>query len=200
MVISEITYASICYRNVGANQGESGRRNRGFKTGISRPPFRKVAEKDGAPHHPAICFTASRNPDVALEVVFQAKLHSAGAMRVHRMQERAAHKATRVASGIIRATVAGNGVAAGVAFVRIVNAELGVVENVERFRTKLKIAALGDFEMLQQSHIEVQTVGIVQEIASGVSKGKTHGSTERRRIAQDRADTLWLFPPNGAAL
>ena len=107
-------------------------------------------------------------PKPDLEVVFQAELHGAGAMGVHGMQEGTALKATGIAGGIVRAPVAGNGVAAGVALVRIVNAELGVVENVERFGAKLEIAALGDFEVLQESDIKVQTTGIVHEIAAGV--------------------------------
>jgi hypothetical protein len=125
-----------------------------------------------------------------LEVVLQAELHGAGTMRVHGMQEGAALQATGVARRIIGATVAGDGVAAGIALVRIVDAELGMVEDVECFRTKFEIAALGDFEMLQESNIKVQTVGIVHEIAASVSESQTDGSAECGWIAEDRADTL----------
>ena len=127
---------------------------------------------------------------VSLEVVLQTKLHGAGTMRVHWVQKGIPDKTTGVAGGVIRATVAGNRVAAGVALVGIVDAELGMVENVERFYAKFEVAAFGDFEMFQQSNVKVQPARVVQEIASGISESKTLWSAECRRIPQDRANTL----------
>jgi len=121
-------------------------------------PLRKERGEGWATHHLGICLTALSKstsprtcgrPKPGLEVVFQAELHGAGAMRIHGMQEGTALEATGVTGRIVRATVAGNGVAACVALVGIVYAELGVVENVEGFGAKLEIAALGDFEVLQ---------------------------------------------------
>src|SRR5580658_1371553 len=114
-------------------------------------------------------------------------------MRIDGMQEGAALEATGVAGGIIQSAVAGDGVAARIALVRIVNAELGVIENVEGFRAKLEVAALGDFEVLQESNIKVQTVGIAHEIAACVSESQAHGSAECSGIAQDGADTLRII-------
>jgi len=111
-------------------------------------------------------------------------------MGIHGMQEGVAGKATRIAGRVVRASVAGYRVTAGVAFVRIVDAELGVIENVERFHAELEIAAFRDFEVLQEGNIEVQTTRVVHKIASGISKSKTFGSGECCRIAQDGAKTL----------
>ena len=117
-----------------------------------------------------------------LEVVFQTELHGARTMRVNRMQEGIASETTWVTSGIVRTAVARDRVAAGVALVGIVDAELSVVENIERFGAKLKIAAFCDFEMLQESDVKVQSARVIHEVASGISERKTYRCTECCRI------------------
>jgi len=91
-------------------------------------------------------------------------------MRVHGVQKRIPRETTRVPRGVIRPTVATDGIASRVPQVGIVDAELGVVEDVKRFHAKLEIAAFRDFEMLQQSDIKVQPAWVVHEIASGISE------------------------------
>ncbi len=58
------------------------------------------------------------------------------------MQEGIAGETTRVASRVVRAGVASYGVASCIAFVGIVDPELGVVENVERFHAELQVAGI----------------------------------------------------------
>jgi hypothetical protein len=121
-------------------------------------------------------------------------------MRVHWVQEGIPDKTTGVARGVVRGTVARNRIAASVSFVGIVNAELSVVENVERFYAEFKITAFRNFEMLQQSNVKVQPARVVHEIASGISESKTLWSSECSGIPQDRADTLVVISTERCSL
>jgi hypothetical protein len=117
-----------------------------------------------------------------LEIVFHAELHGTRAMRIHGVQEGIPGEATRVSRGVVQRAVARDRVAAGVALVGIVDAELSVVENIEGLGAKLKIAAFRDFEMFQESDVKVQPARVVHKVASGISKRKTYRGTECCRI------------------
>ena len=58
--------------------------------------------------------------------------------------------------GIVRSTVATDGIAASVAKVGIIDAELGVIEDVEGFGPELDFAAFVNHKMFEHRHIEVQ--------------------------------------------
>src|ERR1700691_2296133 len=111
---------------------------------------------------PALSYSSTFTIQVgnnALEAVFQCQLHGARAMRVYGMQKGASSEAIRTprkvsAGGIVRSSVATYSVAAGVAQIRVVNAELSMIEDVERLRAKFEFA-FANGKMLQQRHIEV---------------------------------------------
>jgi len=80
-------------------------------------------------------------------------------MRIYRMQKsiagytigtgrNAVNDGSLKTSSIVGASIAANRVAARVAKIRIVNAELGMIKNVERFRTEFEDTAFGYLEML----------------------------------------------------
>ena len=75
-------------------------------------------------------------------------------MRVHRMQEGVAHKATRGSGGVEfgLGAVAVNDIVAGIARIRRVgDTELGVVENVVSFGAKLDIKKISEWlKVLEQ--------------------------------------------------
>ena len=93
------------------------------------------------------------------------------------------------------AAVAVHRVVGLVSAVGIVDDELRVVENVERFGAKFEIAAFGDLEVFQQGNIEVQPAWVVEEVASGIAEGESCGSGKGGRVEQSRANALrsWCF-------
>jgi len=123
-------------------------------------------------------------------------------MRVDRMQERTAGRAIdqlrlgtgapryqRVASdrsvgGSIPAAVTIDGIVGRIPNVRIEDSELGVIENVEAFEPEFDVTALGHLEVLQQRHIKIDAVRIIQVVAAGVSESKPLRSREGRRIVE----------------
>ena len=116
-------------------------------------------------------------------------------MGIERVQERgpgdAIGSATLKSGGIIRAGIATDNVVSCAAWIiRIVDSKLSVIENVKSLSTKLKLAGFADFEMLQQSHVEVHAAWIIQEVAASVAEGEPAGSHKWRWIANERAKAL----------
>src|SRR5579863_4781120 len=120
----------------------------------------------------------------ASESPLQAKLYGAGPVGIKRVQERSARHAIRTAvrlkaGGIYGTGVTTDDVVSGASrIIGIVDSELGVVENIEKFRAQLDLARLGDLEVLQQRHVEVQAAGIIQEVAAGIAKSQSPRSYE----------------------
>src|ERR1700729_2748433 len=116
-------------------------------------------------------------------------------MGVDRVQERrsgdAIGSAALIASRIRWPGIATYDIVAGAAgVIGIVNPELRVIENVEGLRTKLKLARLGDPEMLRESHIEIYLMGVVQEITASIAEGQPSGCHKLRRVSQKRTKAL----------
>jgi hypothetical protein len=107
-------------------------------------------------------------PSITLKAEFQSKLKNSRIMGVHGVQEGTPRQAILSASSRSRiigrgAAVAGDDVVAGIPGMRqIVDPELGVVENVERFGAEFEFPFAGYFKMLQQGNIEIRTSGIVE--------------------------------------
>ena len=125
----------------------------------------------------------ARLRNCSLEVILKAELNGARPVRIDGVQEGVAGEAihaarSECAGGIVRAAVTADRVAAGVAEVRIVDTELGVIEDVEGLRPKLQCAVFVNHEKLQQGHIEVQAAGIIQKIPAGIPESKPAGSDE----------------------
>ena len=102
--------------------------------------------------------------------------------RARSKQSKALATTTGIPCRIVRSPVAGNFGGIGFCAIRIVRSgsriptqvgEFRVVEDVEGFGTKFKIFALRDREMLNQSHVEVFTPRIVENVSSGVAECKT---------------------------
>src|SRR5215469_910812 len=104
------------------------------------------------------------------------------------MQERVPRQTARVAGAIIRSRVATYGVAARVPQVRVVNAELRVIEDVKRFGTELQASTFRGLEMLSQGHVEVGAARIIQEVTACIAEGESARGNEGSRIAQDWAE------------
>ena len=128
-----------------------------------------------------------RRSVAALEAIFHGQLQGARTVRIHRMQERVARQAIRPsgevgARGIIRPTIAIDGVASGVTQVRVIKAELRVVEDIERFRAKLHLATLAYPEVLEQGHVKIQAARIIQEIPSSIAEREPARRNEFIRV------------------
>ena len=104
-------------------------------------------------------------------------------MRIHRMQEGIAGDAIRSANdaingwtlesgSVIRSAVATDGIIACVAEIGVVDPKLCVIEKIECFCAEFKVASLSDSKTLQQAHIEVRPVRIVQRVPASISEGQ----------------------------
>lgn len=93
-------------------------------------------------------------------------------MCVYGVQKRIARHAVRTARGavrgeplkacaVVRSTVAANAITARVTYVRVVNPKLGMIEDVERLRTKFKHATFPYDEMLEHAHVEIDSMRVV---------------------------------------
>lgn len=101
--------------------------------------------------------------------------------------------AALVSSGIRRPGIAADHVIARAAgIIRVVNPELRVVENVERFRTKFHLTSLGDPEMLGQRHIEIYLAWVVQKISASVAESQPAGSHKLRGVPEKRTKALQI--------
>ena len=122
-------------------------------------------------------FVPSFHDVQVLETHLQAKLQSARPMRVERVQERCPRDAICASlglkpSGIHRTRIAADDVVPTAArVIGIVDPELGVIKNVKSLGTELNVAGLGEFEMFQHCHVEVQAVRIIEEVPAGVAEG-----------------------------
>ena len=100
-------------------------------------------------------------------------------MGVYRVKEATSHDAIRTRTGascrvqrsgetgsVIRSTITADDVITRVTDIRIIDPELGVVEDVERFHAKLGIAAFRYFEVLQKVQVKVDAVWIVEEVTT----------------------------------
>src|SRR5580693_1334423 len=99
-----------------------------------------------------------------LEQELQPELEDAAQVGTVRLQETVA-QAGGIACGIVRSAVAGGG--------GIHSRPLSVVENVEALGAELHGDGFVDGEILEQSHVEIEAVGVVQRISSGVSEGQS---------------------------
>src|SRR5947209_17077001 len=100
-------------------------------------------------------------------------------MRSARVQE-ALVQAACISGGVVGSTVAAD--------VTVQPAELRVVENVESLGTEFEELVFRDKESLEQTHIEVQTVRVAQDIAACIAErqprrcGKRTGVVEQRTL------------------
>ena len=100
-------------------------------------------------------------------------------MRVDGVQERSTCNAIRPACGLKSGGIVWAGIAADDVVtadsrvVRIVDAELSVVENIESLSPELERAALRNLEMFGHRHVEVKAAGIIEEVAAGVAEGES---------------------------
>src|SRR5450755_4143508 len=113
-------------------------------------------------------------------------------MRIERMQKRsssnAISSATPKSGGINGAGITTDYVVAAAAgVIRVIDAELSVIKNIEAFSPELQLAGFSDLEMFQQGHVEVQAPGIGQEIPPRVPEGESPRSDKLGRIAQELA-------------
>lgn len=112
-----------------------------------------------------------------LKSPLQAKLDGAGSMSVKRVQEGSSgdaiwptvrHKTSR----IFRTGVATDDVVSAAAgIVGIVNPKLCMVEDVKKLCPKLNLTGLGNFEVFQEGHVEVETAGVVQKVPPRGTEG-----------------------------
>src|SRR5690348_7175377 len=72
----------------------------------------------------------------------------------------------------------------------VVDPELRVVENIERFGAELQSSLAKDFEILQQGNIEIRPPGIVHRISSAISKSQAAWRGEGCRIGEQGSETL----------
>src|SRR5271165_1954379 len=104
-------------------------------------------------------------------------------MGVYRVQESTSRDAIRpsthttcriqwsgVTGSVAGAAVATNCITACIAEVRIVDSELSMVEDIKSFHAKLKKASFRDFEMLEQAHVEINPMRVVQEVSPRISE------------------------------
>ncbi len=61
-----------------------------------------------------------------------------------------------------------------------------MVEDVEGLGAELKVFALRNREVFQQSHVEIRSPGIAQNISAGIAKSQPRGKHERSRIVKKR--------------
>src|SRR5947209_7054674 len=100
-------------------------------------------------------------------------------MRSARVQE-ALVETTRVARRVVRTSVTTD--------VVVQAAELRMVENVESLGTEFEELVFRDKESLEQTHVEVQTVRVAQDIAACIAErqprrcGKRTGVVEQRTL------------------
>lgn len=126
----------------------------------------------------------------------QPKLHRSGPVCVERMQERGSGhtvcSAGRLKAGRVdRAAVATDDVVTAAArIVGVVNTKLGMVKDIEDIRVETKLTKLRELEVLDQTHIEIQSAGIVEEISTGIAESQTSWRHKLRRIALERAKAL----------
>ena len=131
---------------------------------------------------------------------FQAKLNNSRIMGVDRMEKRIAGQAIDPASasgGIVRGSsaVTADHIVTGIARVRrIVDAELGMIKNVEHLGAKFQIALAENLEMFEQRHIEVCAARIVHGIAAAIAKGQTARSHKGARIGEHWTETIADVP------
>ena len=108
----------------------------------------------------------------ALKLKLHAQLKGPRSMGVDRMEERiarvAATSSRRIACGDI--AIAANRIAGGISFFRIVNAVLGMVEQIERLGADFKTALIRNAEVSVHGYIEICPSRIVKVIAASISK------------------------------
>ena len=98
-------------------------------------------------------------------------------MCVERVQERRTRNAINSASlkarGILGPRVTANNViSAASRIVRVIGAELRLVQDVEEFRPELKIARLRNLESFEQRQIEIQPRRVIQKVPAGIAESQ----------------------------
>ena len=65
-----------------------------------------------------------------------------------------------------------------------------MVKNIERFRAEFKGRSLRYSEVLQQRHIKIDEVGILQPVTTRVSKGQTSRDGESCWVVVQRSESF----------
>ena len=136
-----------------------------------------------------------------LEGELKTELKNPRVMSVHRMEKRASGQAVHSTPPTgrivdVRPAVTPDDVIACIPGVRrVVDSELSVVENVERFGAEFDIALAENFEMLQQGDIEICATRICDRVSSATSERQPARSSERSRSGEDRTKTLRVISP-----
>src|SRR5262245_23962401 len=104
-------------------------------------------------------------------------------MSVDRMKEGTTCKAIatarcRKACAMFRAAVTADDIVSSIPKVGVINPKLRVIEDIERFRTKLESTRFLEGNMLHQTDVPIDPMRIVQKIAARVSKRQ---STRRNK-------------------
>ena len=119
------------------------------------------------------------------ELKLHAELHRTRSVGAYRVKEAVTYPAAGCPRRESRAlvTVATDGVAGGVALVRIVKDELRVVEEVECLQTKLQKPLLtAEGQVLEQGNVEVGAAGIIEGVAAGGALREAARSHKHARI------------------
>src|SRR5271168_1871324 len=124
-------------------------------------------------------------------------------MGIHRVKEATSGDAIRTRTGasrwiqrsgktgsVIRSTIATDDVITRVSDIRIIDSELRVVEEVERFHAKLGIAALRYFEVLQKVQVKVDAMWIVQKVTPGIPERQPPWRDEHIWVSEKRTETF----------
>ena len=109
-------------------------------------------------------------------------------MRIHRVQKGSAghaiHSTTFVASGVCRPRVATDDVVARAAgIIRVVYSEFGVIENVERLRTKLqRVSFFRHAEVFMRREVPEEAARADHCVAAGIAESVDRLQSQRRCI------------------
>src|SRR5277367_6663204 len=123
------------------------------------------------------------------------------------MQESTSSQAIRTVAAGARIsgtgpTVAVDGIVGLISEGGVIDAKLRVVEDVERLQTEFHRGVLAHLEVLEKSHIGVESERVAQYVSAGVAEGEATGRAERTGIQQKRAEAGRIVASlrNGAVL
>ena len=127
------------------------------------------------------------------ETPLHTELNGSRPVCVERMQERSSShaigSATPEARGIFGTGITANDVVSTASrVVEIEDSELSLIEDIEELCPELNLAGFFYLELLEQRHVEVQAVGIVQKISASIAEGESARRHKLRRIPLERAE------------
>ena len=129
-----------------------------------------------------------------LESELQAKLHRARATRVHRVQEATAAKAGGITSGVRGQSITANRVACSIAFVRIEDAELGMVEYIEHFSAEFQVRSLNTFIWRNKAVSKLMRRGLFMELRPALPWVRPRRGNKVAWISQQRPHRIDSAP------